>query len=258
MFESANGNVGAAEGNNQKECREAACPVAKKDGAGCLQGSEVEFAAAVDTVHREFQSVIGSQQIVTAPQVANVTEIRKFQIIAADGVAKISKGQITAISDTVQSIIDQLVGCDLFRDVGGYQPHVLKSLLKHRPHALPHLLFRQMGCSLQKRGQSFPIHAAQTYIGEASFGTGEVACHEHFAECIERTAERALATTGHPLYEVDLIDGSLVINTDFLEVVEQFFSEFQKPWMALVASSRSDACQSSVSSAGKLIARRSR
>ena len=73
-----------AERDQQKQSRKTPRPIAKKYGTGRLQPPQIKLAPLIHPVHRQRQSIVRSQQIITLPKITHVGQIRQLQIIATD------------------------------------------------------------------------------------------------------------------------------------------------------------------------------
>ena len=140
-FKAADNDIGTAEGDYQKQSCEATGAVSEEDRTGGLECSEVELATAVNAIHGNIKPIVSAQKIVTTPEISDVAEVRKFQIVAADRIAEVPQSEVTTGGDTVEGVVNKFVGGYLFGDVGGHELHIGKRLLHHRTQPLAELDF---------------------------------------------------------------------------------------------------------------------
>src|SRR5262249_51596002 len=212
---------GAAKRQDQVESEPAADHRPEEQRRQPLQPAQVDLAAVVDAVQLYRKLAVETDQLIAQQHGVGPADIGQLELIAGDRVAQVAHRQEAALGDTIEHVLDDLLARDLLGVIRGAEADVLEGIGQARPQLLAEPLLAVVDRGAQQDAETAAVLVADVCLAQPFGGVAQVLDEQHVGLQRHGPLDRLGAERDDPLDEVNGVEVALVIDADFLQIVEQ-------------------------------------
>ncbi len=188
-----------------------------------MKPPQIKVAALIDAVQQAAEFPIRFQQLIAGKELDRAGQVRQFQVAPRDRVPHVTHREKSPDGDDVQEFLNHLQDGNTFGNVLRNQADLFERLGRVGSQSGPHLTFGGFSGFVQQLRKLSSFEAGKPGRNQSASSAAQMLRHQHFTLVRQCPFDRLPSERKRPGGHINCVDLPLVIDADFLQVVEEFF-----------------------------------